>query len=72
MTTNHYLNIENINRIMKERGISEKQLAEKIGISQMCLNGYLTQYREKVPFKIFVGLYYALDIPFNQLITTLP
>ena len=70
MTTHYYLNIEHINQVMKERGISEEQLAAEIGVTKNRLHGYLIRYRKKVPFIIFVGLRIALDIPFNELITT--
>lgn len=62
---------------MQERGISEKQFAEKMGVSQRCLHGYLIQYRERVPFKIFIGIYDtfnpdALNVPFKELVIILP
>ena len=72
MTEHYYLNFEYVNRVMRERGISEKQLAEKMGVTKKRLHGYLIQYRKNVPCKIFVGIRVALDIPFEELITTLP
>lgn len=72
MTEHYYLNIEKINRIMLERGISEAQLAEEIGVTKKRLHRYLTEYIKKAPFKIFVGLCIALKMSFDELVTTLP
>ena len=70
MDKHYYLNLEKINSIMLERGISEEWLAEEIGVAKNRLHGYLTQYRTKVPFKIFTGLSVILNISLNEIITT--
>ena len=71
MKAHYFLDIEKINNVMKERGISEAQLAKEIGVTKKRLHRYLTVYIEKVPFKIFVGLCIALNMSFNESITTI-
>ena len=73
MTQQHYLNIEKITRLMQERGLTEAQLAEKMGVTQRRLHGYLSsrKYR-KIPFKIYYGLVYILEASVSDIITESP
>lgn len=70
MENHYYLNINKINQIMKERGFSEEQLALELGVTKNRLHKYLTRYVKKVPVVIYGGLCLALDMSFNELITT--
>lgn len=69
MQSHYYLNLERIKQLMTERGISEKMLAEKIGVSQRCLHGYLTSHEHRrVPFKIYYGIITELEVSLEKII----
>ncbi|MDE7075694.1 MAG: helix-turn-helix transcriptional regulator [Clostridia bacterium] len=54
---------------MTERGITEKLLAEKIGVSQRCMHGYLNSHEHRrIPFKIFYGIMEALNVSLEEII----
>ncbi len=73
MSKQYYLDMEHIKNLMQERGLTEKVLAEQMGIPEKRLHFYLTSWKQKcVSFKIMLLFYNAFEIPFKQLITTTP
>lgn len=68
-----YLNTELFKKIIHERGLTEKALAEKMDISVKRLHFYLNHWEQK-RVNIIVALKFAnaLDLSFNELITTSP
>lgn len=70
MNNKYFLNVDKIKRVMDERGISEKQLAEMMGVPKRRLHGYIDGWTKRnVPFKIAFGLREALDITIEELTT---
>lgn len=73
MTKHYYLDIEKINRIMKERGISAKQLVDGTNISEKRLKRYLQgKVYKNVPLSVALLFRKKLDITFEDFMIEIP
>lgn len=60
---------KNLNRIMKERGIKQKQLAEAVGVSQSRVSEWLTKSARPRTAEVENALAKFLGIPFSELMS---
>lgn len=73
MITHYYLDIEKINHIMQERGISLKQLIDGTNISERRLKRYLRgEVYKNLPLSIAILFSKKLDITFEDMMITTP
>lgn len=61
-----------IRKLIIERGLSEREIAQAIGVSQTCLNRVKNRSGRDVPLKIVVGLFEKFDIPLHEVFGYLP
>lgn len=58
---------DNLPSILEEYGLSQKDLAEEIGVSEGTISNYI--HKKQMPsIKAIVNMVYALDIEFDDLI----
>ena len=69
----YYLNTKLIKQVMKERGVTVKQLADEYDYSERILNDYLEGKRQKnIPLKIGIILRTKLNIKIEDMLTSEP
>lgn len=65
----YHLNTKIIQSEMKKQRLTEKQLAEKMGVSVKRLRKYLySDYYKHIPYAIYYGLLKTLNLSFEQII----
>lgn len=70
MQTTYYLNTELIQRVMREKNLTVKQLAEISGFSVRRLQGYVSGKRvQHIPLDIALLFRTALGIKFEDMLT---
>lgn len=58
---------DNLQSILEEYGLSQRDLADEIGVSESTISKYI--HKKQIPnIKAIVNMVYALDIEFDDLI----